>query len=243
MRDAAAQAHLGQTLIAEIKDLIDESGINTNDFYMTFRKEPLDPSTLKHVFQQYYYYIRTFPQILAGLSARVDSELIRMKLARTVVSELGDNGEGKPHFQMFEDVLAGVGVALDDWTTVDHIPEVQHLVAGLRNLFLERPTNYALGAHYVIEEFGFPMIVNLYEGFRLYKGWKHADLMYFYLHLLVEANHVDWIGDAVLEAATTPNDAADIRAGAEEVLVLLKKFWAGLNRLALIDDRHGADRR
>jgi pyrroloquinoline-quinone synthase len=133
---------------------------------------------------------------------------------------------------MFEDVLSAVGVQLDDWTAVEHIPEAEDLVAGLRSLFLERPTNYALGAHYVIEEFGFPMIVNLYEGFRLYEGWTHVDFLYFYLHLLVEANHVDWIGDAVLDAAKSPTDAAQIREGAEEVLELLSMFWAGLNRLA-----------
>jgi pyrroloquinoline-quinone synthase len=232
LQDTPAQASRGEAVIGEIKELILDSGINTNEFYATFRKAPLSPDTLKHVFQQYFYYIRTFPQILAGLSARVDSELIRMKLARTVVSELGDNGEGKPHFRMFEDVLSAVGVQLDDWTLVRHEPEAEELVAGLRRLFLQQPANYALGAHYVIEEFGFPMIVNLYEGFRQYKGWKHVDFLYFYLHLLVEANHVDWIGDAVLDAAKTPADAAQIREGAREVLGLLKRFWAGLNRLA-----------
>lgn len=223
---------LGQDLILRIKELVLESNINDNAFYRTFMSRRLDPAALKNVFQQYYYYIRTFPQILAGLSARVDNELVRMKLARTVVSELGDNGEGKAHFQMFEDVLAAVGTKLDDWRETEHIAEAEGLVNGLRHLFLEKPTNYALGAHYVIEEFGFPMIAALYEGFRQYDGWKHGDYAYFYLHLLIESNHVDWIGDAVLEAAKDPASSEQIQRGAEEVLVLLTRFWAGLDRLA-----------
>jgi hypothetical protein len=81
LQSTSVNGFRGETLIAEIKELIQESGINTNEFYRTFRRNQLDPSTLKLVFQQYYYYIRTFPQILAGLSARVDSELIRMKRA------------------------------------------------------------------------------------------------------------------------------------------------------------------
>ena len=223
---------IGQGLIARIKHLVLESNINDNAFYRTFKAAPLDATKLKDVFQQYYYYIRTFPQILAGLAGRVDNEVVRMKLSRTVVSELGDNGEGKPHFVMFEDVLASVGVQLNDWREVQHIPEAVALVDGLRELFLEKPANCALGAHYVIEEFGFPMIVALYEGFRNYDGWQHSDYAYFYLHLLIEANHVDWIGAAVLEAARDTRSSEQIERGAREALVLLNNFWSGLDRLA-----------
>jgi len=222
----------GLELVANIKRMVGDSNINNNSFYNTFRLKRLPPNVLKAVFQNYYYYIRTFPKILAGLSARVDNEIVRMKLARTVVSELGDNGEGKAHFVMFEDVLSAVGVKLDPWQTAKHIPEAEGLVDGLRNLFLVKPCNYALGAHYIIEEFGFPMIVALYEGFRQYENWSHESFAYFYLHLLIEANHVDWIGDAVVEAADGEQSSNEIKQGAGEVLTLLASFWSGLNRLA-----------
>jgi pyrroloquinoline-quinone synthase len=221
----------GAAVVDAIRTMIDESGINENDFYKTLQKEPLPTDVLKEVFQQYYLYIRTFPQILAGLAPRVDDELIRMKLSRTVVSELGDMG-GDAHFVMFEKSLAGVGVVLDDWRTVQHAPEAEALVASLRRIFLTESPNRAIGAHYVIEEFGFPMIVNLYEGFRLYPGWKHEDYLYFYLHILIEANHVDWIQDALLAAATTEESRAELLTGAREVLDALNAFWAGLNRIA-----------
>ncbi|MFA0967345.1 iron-containing redox enzyme family protein [Pseudomonas amygdali] len=221
----------GEQIIHSIKEMITASGINTNAFYKTFRKAPLPKATLKKVFQQYFYYIRTFPQILAGTSHRADSEVIRMKLARTVVSELGD-GVGEAHFIMFERVLAGVGITLDDWKKVEYIPEASELVDGLRRIFLEGSTEHAIGAHYVIEEFGFPMIANLYEGFRLYSGWKHEDFTYFYLHMLVETDHVQWISDAVMEAARDTDNGNDILEGAADVLNLLTRFWQGLNRVA-----------
>lgn len=221
-----------EDVIERIKRLIIESRINDNEFYRTFRKAPLPKAKLKEVFQQYYYYIRTFPQILAGTSYRVDSELVRLKLARTVVSELGEEG-GYPHFVMFENVLAGVGVTLEPWQSAQYIDEAEQLVSGLRHLFLEKHYNYALGAHYVIEEFGFPMIVALYEGFRLYDGWIHEQFAYFYLHMLVESDHVDWIRVAVLDAAKDAESCEQIEAGAREVLSLLMNFWLGLNRLAI----------
>ncbi|CAM3163582.1 TenA family transcriptional regulator [Pseudomonas floridensis] len=221
----------GEEIILSMKAMIDESGINTNEFYQTFRKAPLPKTTLKKVFQQYFYYIRTFPQILAGTSHRTESEVIRMKLARTVVSELGD-GVGEPHFIMFERVLAGVGVTLDDWKNIDYIPEARQLVEGLQRIFLEGSTEQAIGAHYIIEEFGFPMIANLYEGFRLYDGWKHEDFTYFYLHMLVETDHVEWITEAVMEAAKNPETGTEILDGAADVLNLLTQFWKGLDRIA-----------
>ncbi|MBB1244058.1 iron-containing redox enzyme family protein [Streptomyces durbertensis] len=211
--------------------MIDDSGINENAFYQTLRKEPLPKEVLKEVFQQYYYYIRTFPQILAGLAARVDDEFIRLKSARTVVSELGD-GHGDAHYVMFEKALAGIGVELDDYRTVTHAPEAEQLVANLRRLFLEESSNYSVGAHYVIEEFGFPMIVNLYEGFRLYEGWEHEDYNYFYLHILIEANHVDWVQDALLAAAKEESAREELIQGAAQVLEALSAFWDGLNRIA-----------
>lgn len=230
----------GDVVIARIKELIEESNINDNEFYRTFRATTLPAPILKEVFQQYYYYIRTFPQILAGTSHRVTNETIRMKLARTVVSELGD-GIGDPHFRMFERVLDSVGVRLEDWETTSYITEAENLVQGLRNLFLEKPYNFAIGAHYVIEEFGYPMIVALYEGFRRYEGWRHEAFAYFYLHMLVEADHVDWIRAALLEAATDDAAAEQILQGARMVLELLSSFWSGLNRLCIesgcVDDR------
>lgn len=232
MKDES-KAIAASDLIRKIKQAVVDSGINDNAFYQNFRTGKLPLSGVTPVFQQYFYYIRTFPQILAGLSHRVDNETIRLKLARIVVSELGDN-VGDPHFVMFEKVLASIGVKLDDYRSVSYIPEAERLVDGLRDLFLvDKPTCYALGAHYVIEEFGFPMIVALYEGFRLYPGWKHEDFGYFYLHMLVEQDHVEWIQDAVIATASDPESRKQVEDGASQVLALLNQFWSGLNRLLL----------
>jgi pyrroloquinoline-quinone synthase len=221
-----------EQVIANIKTMIDQSKLNVNEFYKTFRKTKLPLPVLKRIFQQYYYYIRTFPQILSGTAYRVEDEFIRMKLSRTVVSELGDN-HGDPHFKMFEKVLTSIGVVLDDWKNCVYIPEAEQLVLGLRNLFLEKPTTYSIGAHCVIEEIGLTMIAELYEGFRQYEGWKVEDFLYFYLHLLIESQHVDWIQDAVRRGAQNPQAVVEIEKGATEVIKLLNSFWKGLNRLAM----------
>lgn len=224
-------SNVDKPIVTTIQAMIVESGINENAFYRAFQDKPLSREKVKQIFQQYYYYIRTFPQILSGLAPRVNDELIRLNISKTVVSELGD-GRGDPHYIMFEKSLAGIGVKLDDYQTATYIPEAENLVENLRRLFLQESPNYAIGAHYVIEEFGFPMIANLYEGFRLYDGWEHEDFNYFYLHILIECNHVEWIQEAMLSAVTNSKAEKEILEGAKQVLVALCEFWDGLYRIA-----------
>ena len=52
--------NLGNQVVKKIQEKIEISGINNNEFYNTFKSEELDKETLKFIFQQYYYYIRTF---------------------------------------------------------------------------------------------------------------------------------------------------------------------------------------
>jgi len=217
----------------DVKTLIDAEiarlGLNDNAFFQNFRRQPLPIEDLTFACQQYYYYIRTFPQILAGLSHRVDSEDVRFHLARTVVSELGD-GHGPAHFQLFEKSIAAVGVTLKPYGDVDYIDEAEGLVSGLRRIFLQESPVAAVGGHYTIEETGFPMLDNLYEGFRLYPGSTARSMEYFHLHLFLESDHVSWISMAVATFAKDPRNHPELVRGGKEVAELLARFWDGLNR-------------
>ena len=203
--------------------------LNDNAFFRSFRRQPLSLPDLTFVCQQYYYYIRTFPQILAGLSHRVESEDVRVQLARTVVSELGD-GHGAAHFQLFEKAIGAVGVTLKPYTEAEYIEEAEGLVGGLRRLFLVESPVAAVGGHYTIEETGFPMLDSLYEGFRLYAGGTARSMEYFHLHLFLEADHVSWISTAVAAFAREPTNRAELVRGGTEVARLLARFWDGLQR-------------
>ncbi len=228
----------GVQLLQHVKRAIAESGVNDNEFFRLFKTGKVPLAGVKAVGQQFFHYNRTFTKTMAGLCYRTESETIRLRLAQTVVSELG-GGNGDPHFVLFEKALNSIGVtldiggALDDLRAVPRTPETEQFVEGLRELFLELPPNHAVGAHYVLEDTGGPMISALYEGFRKYPGWKHDDFGYFYIHMIVEKDHVDWIETAMIDAANDPQAYSQIEAGALRVLDLLRVFWSGLNRVAL----------
>jgi pyrroloquinoline-quinone synthase len=225
-----AQANIDEIdrVFERLDTLIDSVPVHKNRFYDAFVGRDCTRAELQFIADQYYYYIRTFPQILAGLSHRVDSEEVRLRLAKTVVSELGECQPGKMHFQLFEKVMGAVDIEMAPIDTVKHIPEAEALVDGLRDLFLKRSTIAAIGGHYTIERTGLGMIKHLYEGMRRYPSVSVEAMEYFYLHLFLEADHVNWIKDAVRQHAGDPNTIPDLESGALEVAKLLANFWEGL---------------
>lgn len=215
---------------AHLDSEIAQTGAIENDFYSRFRQGGMSQAELKFFADQYYYYIRTFPQILAGLSSRVDLEPVRAELAKTIVSELGGGDPDKIHFKMFERAIAPLDVTVDPIDEVDHIPEAAGLVDGIRALFLHDSIPAAIGGHYTIEQTGLPMISSLYEGFRTYPQSTYESMEYFYLHLLVEHEHVAWITRAVEPYLGDPAGRAEVERGALTIAGLLAAFWQGLSR-------------
>ncbi|WP_406451885.1 iron-containing redox enzyme family protein [Streptomyces sp. NBC_00876] len=214
-------------LNAEVKatDCVD------NDFFAAFRAQKLTVDDVQRFADQYYLYIRTFPQILAGLAHRVDNEEIRRELAKTIVSELGGGGEGgMGHYKMFKNSCEPLGIEVAKAGSIDYLPETTALVEGIRTLFLEGSVEAALGGHYTIELSGLPMINSFYEGFRALPGSTVESMEYFYLHLLIEREHVEWIHAAVEQATGGPESRAEIERGALLIAGLLGDFWGALHR-------------
>jgi pyrroloquinoline-quinone synthase len=217
-----------EEIFARLDELIGTVPVDDNRFYENFRSRDLTRDELQFFADQYFYYIRTFPQILAGLSHRVDSEAVRVELAKTIVSELGEGLPGKKHFELFQNVIGALGIKVRDDLAVPHSPESEALVDGLRQIFLRDSPIVAVGGHYTIEKVGLGMIHNLYEGFRRYPEITVPDMEYFYLHLFIESDHVSWISEAVKQHAGDPEAVAELEEGALRVAKLLADFWEGL---------------
>lgn len=217
-----------EEIFARLDELIGTVPVDDNRFYENFRSRDLTRDELQFFADQYFYYIRTFPQILAGLSHRVDSEAVRVELAKTIVSELGEGTPGKKHFELFQNVIGALGIKVRDDLAVPHNAESEALVDGLRQIFLRDSTIVAVGGHYTIEKVGLGMIHNLYEGFRRYPQITVENMEYFYLHLFLEADHVAWISEAVRQHTSDPKAVAELEEGAFRVAKLLADFWEGL---------------
>jgi len=208
------------------KEIMSSAAVG-NPFFSAFREGRVDVEGIRFFADQYFLYIRTFPQILAGLAHRVEDEVIRRELAKTIVSELGGSA-GEVHFELFRKATAPLGVDPAPVGAVDYLPESVALVDGIKDLFYNDTVEAALGGHYTIEQSGLPMISSFYEGFRVLPGSTYESMEYFYLHLLVEHDHVAWIRSAVSRALGDERTRADIHRGAMRIAGLLGDFWGAL---------------
>ncbi len=219
-----------KAICMQIDRKIFETGCNTNPFYELIQRRPLKASELKFFADQIYLNMMHFPRAIAGLSARVEDDAVCAELAHTVVVELGEGKPGRAHSELFEKTLVPMGISVTDWRSAYHTPETLALVKGVRDLFLSGPTLSALGGNYALERTGLPMLQALYEGFRLLPGASIASMEYFYLHLAVEAEHIESMAGALRVAMKQPADAVPIEEGAVRVGRLLNDFWVAIHR-------------
>ena len=221
-------------IIMHIDRQISKTQCLNNNFYELIKRERLSAAAAKAVVEQYFYYIRTFPKFLAGLSYRVDSEVTRYNLARTVCSELGEGHPGGEHFKMFEKAVAPLGITglNENWNNVEYCPEVSALVKGVEKMFMESPVPAALGGHYTVEKTGLPMIDSLYRGFGFSDKCTIDSNEYYYLHLVIEKDHVDWIEEAVNQYVDSKENVELIINGAIEMAGMLSNFWGAMYRMA-----------
>jgi pyrroloquinoline-quinone synthase len=227
-RTEGAQMQTLDEFFADLNRELKATKCVENDFFASFRTGDITVDDVKMFSDQYYLYIRTFPKILAGLCGRVEDEEVRRELAKTIVSELGGEG-GQIHFKLYEQAIEPLGITVAGVNEVEYLPETVALVDGIRQLFLNDSVEAAVGGHYTIELSGLPMIKSLYEGFRAFKPSTVESLEYFYLHLLIEREHVEWIHAAV-EHVASPSAREDIRRGAFTIANLLGEFWDALQR-------------
>lgn len=219
-----------KNICQQIDRKIHETGCNTNPFYGLIQCRPLQVPELKFFADQIYLNMMHFPRSIAALSARVEEDAVCAELAHTVVVELGDGKPGRAHSELFEKALVPMGISVRDWRSAYHTPETLALVHGLGELFMSGPTLAALGGNYTLEKTGLPMLQALYEGFRLLPGSSIASLEYFYLHLAVEAEHIESMASALRIAMKQPADAVLIEEGAVRVGRLLNDFWIAIHR-------------
>ena len=81
------------------------------------------------------------------------------------------------------------------------------------------------------------MIRALYEGFRQYNS-SGEGFDYFYLHLILESDHVAWISNAA-KIYEKEGHGEEVFAGGVKVAELLQNFWAGLYEVAINDGAYG----
>ena len=223
-----AQSRFLDGLVHELKD----HPVNTNAFFQAFKDQYLSRRQLQLFLRQYHYFCKHFVKVLEGLLYKtpVDALEMRVELAKTLHSELGNGCAEKAHSRLLERFAAAVGLSPDALDQTVPVPEVAEYLAVLQRLFIESDYLTALGSEMAVEITAASEFRYFYPGLTKYQTFSAHDLAFFEMHLTAEECHSAWLTEAVEKTARTQADLDRVAAGARTTADAWLAFWHGLNR-------------
>jgi len=227
-------------LVQELKD----HPVNTNVFFQAFKDQYMSHRQLQTFLRQYHYFCKHFVKVLEGLLYKtpVGALEMRVELAKTLHSELGNGCAEQAHSRLLERFAAAVGLSPDALDQTVPVPEVAEYLAVLQRLFIESDYLTALGSEMAVEITAASEFRYFYPGLTKYQSFSVHDLVFFEMHLEAEECHSAWLTEAVEKTARTQADLDRVAAGARTTADAWLTFWQGLYRDVFEKAAVGANR-
>jgi pyrroloquinoline-quinone synthase len=196
-----------------------------NEFFVMLSCPQWSHARLAAFSHEYYYWIRSFPGILASLVANVNDEESRFFLVEILHSELGSGHSERAHHKLFKQLVLSLGVAEEEIHSRCYWAETEALVTGMLTLYGDSCICRALGAQYALEKQALPMIQNLDRGLRCLQHVKDSPFDYFDLHMMEEPEHLRCMQECVTRHLGHAEDRDEVSRGAFDCLSLIATFW------------------
>jgi pyrroloquinoline quinone (PQQ) biosynthesis protein C len=216
-----------------------------NSFYDLWTTKVLTIKGLSIFARNYWEWTRKFPECLSTLIKNTKDTAARVEYTATLHSELGNGNWRKAHVILFENFY----LELAKKSTGSAALSLEFLMS---NYELEDPTKIlleeqgnlyggntaiAVGAQLAIEWQAYTMMVQLYEGARLYlplwdiKDEFHEACEFFYTHIgATEKEHKISSLYAAQQLINSAESFSDVEKGFIQHLELISNFWQGLFR-------------
>ncbi len=219
----------------DVESLVEElqsHPVNSNEFFRIFKAKCLTPRQLRVFIKQYHYFCFQFVKVLEGLlyHTPIDQLDMRIGLAKTLYSELGNGSPDRVHIRGLERFAHSIGLQSRDLEETEPIPEVADYLGTLERQFLKSNYLTALGAELAVETTASSEFEYFFTGLQKYPQFNRRDLEFFESHLKEEAEHQDWLLEAVRKTAQSPEDLEPLFSGARETADAWLNFWDGMYR-------------
>src|SRR3989441_13216922 len=213
-------------LVQELKD----HPVNTNAFFQAFKDQYMSHRQLQTFLRQYHYFYKHFVKVLEGLLYKtpVGALEMRVELAKTLHSELGNVCAEQAHSRLLERFAAAVGLSPDALDQTVPVPEVAAYLAVLQRLFIESDYLTALGSEMAVEITAASEFRYFYPGLTKYRTFAAHDLVFFAMHLEAEECHSARLTAGVEKTARTQGELDRVAAGARATADAWLTFWQGL---------------
>lgn len=220
------------TQIDQLVDQLEASPVNSNPFFVRFKKEKLTDEQLIRFAKQYFWFCQNFITALCGLiyNTPVDLEETKLELIKTLYSEMGYGKREGVHLNLLRKFTTALGISDEDLKAIKPIPEVKSFIEDLTELFANRDYRESIGGEFAIEVIAAPEFTYLYPGVQQYDQFTPEEIIFFKFHLAEEELHGDWLTEAVKQMVKNQEDFDLVTKGAKQAEALWASMWEGLYR-------------
>ena len=180
--------------------------------------------------ENHFPLVCVFTSYLEALLVRAPDSGAKLWLAKVLIDEYGEGSHGHDHSKLYAGFLTACG---GDPSTVRQAPIPSAAAAFVlehRRIVTKEPFLVGLGAVGPGHEWAIPAMFDaVIPGLRR-AGFSDDEIDYFTLHVHQDEDHGRWLGEALLERATTDLARHQIRDGALRSLEARRQFWDGVQR-------------
>jgi pyrroloquinoline quinone (PQQ) biosynthesis protein C len=212
-----------------------------NAFYDTWLKRRLTLPEAERYAHNYYAWIATVPDQIARVFIATGDFEAKCETVKNLFSEMGFGNPEKTHLHLLKNFLTGILSKLHgseyQWPAkAALLPSTQALIDAQMELFGNPQPQIAAGALMAQEWQAYSMLVQLYEGARLYAPlWTdpegfHEICEYLYIHIGdAEKEHKVQSINTALAYVKSDSDLELLRMGHSRFLNALANFWEGIH--------------
>ncbi len=216
---------------AFLKDLREEIRCHPGVGHSLLSRMLMDPRT-KHDFRvlasQHYPLVANFTAYMELLLLRAPSSEAKCWIAKVLVDEYGDRSDGADHPQAYRAFMHAAGIEPGRESDFPLHPEAVDFIREHYRICTEEPFLVGLGAVGPGHEWSIPtMFEHVLIGLGK-AGFEAEDVAYWAMHLDQDADHGDWLEEALVEYCDTEEARAQVRHGALLSLNAREKFWWGV---------------
>ncbi len=177
---------------------------------------------------QHYALVGNFTTYLEYLLISAPDSDAKQWIAKVLVDEYGEGSDGKDHAELYREYLRSTGAANgEEYNTRLHVAVTSFIAEHLR-ICRDEPFLVGLGAVGPGHEWSIPhMFPPIVQGLRT-AGFSEEEILYFTLHLEQDEDHGEWLEEALVQYADTPQSQAEIRRGTLLSLEARARFWSGV---------------
>ena len=214
-----------------LKDLREEIRSHPGVGHSLLSRMLMDPRT-KHDFRvlasQHYPLVANFTAYMELLLLRAPTSEAKCWIAKVLVDEYGDRSHGADHPQAYRAFMHAAGIEPGHESDFPLHPDAVDFIREHYRICTEEPFLVGLGAVGPGHEWSIPtMFEHVLVGLRK-AGFAADEVEYWTMHLDQDADHGDWLEEALVGYCDTEEARAQVRRGALLSLNAREKFWWGV---------------